>query len=144
MKPLALRTILIAWIIVIFSGCTDTDEATTRAEQTRAFQHAFGFPPPAEVAEISYRSESAWFPNLGGHLSIMRFTLVTNVVEKIRSQQGLVSEVTSPASVTKPPQWWQKPLPGTEIYRSATNGLVRLMWMGRDQRFVYYQEFNVD
>jgi hypothetical protein len=144
LTAMSIRSLLIASLALVLAGCTHKEETTSRAEQARAFQHAFGFPPPADVVEIAYRSESAWALNLGGHLSIMRFTLVTNVVEKIKSQHGLVAENTSVASVNKLPQWWQEPSPGTRIYRSATNGLVRLMWMGTDERFVYYQEFNVD
>ena len=75
---------------------------------------------------------------------MMRFTYVSNLVAKIETKHALALTPTSFASVDKPPNWWREPSSGGQIYRSATNGVVRLMWIDRAQGFVFYQEFNVD
>ncbi|NOS72188.1 MAG: hypothetical protein HOP33_19965 [Verrucomicrobia bacterium] len=130
-------------IVSILLGCSQST-TTTRKEQVKAFQNTFGFPPTEEVKQISYNSDSVWFPNLGGYLSIMRFTYVSNVVVEIEKKHNLTVAVTSPSKVEKPPSWWHDPSPETQIYRNNTNGVIKLMWIEKTQGFVFYQEFNVD
>jgi len=128
--------------VAVLVGCTH--EASTRKEQAQAFVDAFGFPPPDEVTEISYYSTGVWAPNFGGHLSLMRFSYVSNVVANIESKHALELTPTSFSSVEKAPSWWREPPPGGQIYRSSTNGIVRLMWIDKGRGYVFYQEFNVD
>ena len=142
MNSRILRLALVALSAATLVGCTH--EASTRKEQAKAFMDAFGFPLPDEVKEISYHSTGAWALNLGGYLSVMRFTYIPSVVEKIEQKHALALTPTSFASVEKAPSWWRKPPQGAQIYRNSTNGIVRLMWIQETQGFVFYQEFNVD
>jgi hypothetical protein len=142
MKPQFIRLIWIAVVVVVAAGCTQ--EPTARKDQERAFTQTFGFPPTGEIADISYHSASAWAPNFGGYLSLMRFTYVPSIVERIDQKYGLSLQSAAPATVEKPPEWWRKPSPQQQIFYAATNGVVRCLWIDREHGFVFYQEFNVD
>ena len=142
MKSLIASVTLLALSALIITGCSQ--EATTRKAQERAFTETFGFPPTGEITNISYHSSGVWAPNLGGYLSLMRFTYVPSVVERIEQKYGLSLQPASFAPVGKPPEWWHEPPPNQQIFYGTTNGDVRCMWIDNERGFVFYQEFNVD
>lgn len=128
----------------LLTSCVNRDEAKTRKEQEKAFTSVFGFRPSPEVSEIYYRSESSWFFHMSGWEDLMKFTYIEHIFEKIVHSGGFTIEATASSQVNDAPDWWKDSPPGSEIYRTDNDGIIKLIWTDKSEEYIYYQECSVD
>ncbi|MEZ5299732.1 MAG: hypothetical protein R3F11_03550 [Verrucomicrobiales bacterium] len=97
---------LIAAPLIALAACSMSGKADTREEQEAEFKAAFGFSPPAAIAEIKYGDLYNRRVMEGSYYQWMRFTIDAPTFAKIVASGFRPRSSTLSLSTATTPDWW--------------------------------------